>query len=256
MNSHIPQAPALSEREALTLQMICEEKSPLEIAHLLNLSAKTIHITFNALFLKFAVTNKVGLVKYWFSQQSAATIQQLKASYHQPATPLTDNEMKIINLICQAKTLKEIAGEWKIPVKTFYAHCNRLFKKIGVNNLIGLVKFAICTGIAALPNPVPPTPTTTPLSKKLPSRKAVSTAGSGFNTLRLAPYCRRCHLLFRQASSQMVRCLRCGRICRQVTAALLLRLIRKLFKLRAQLRFQRTLKQSLKAQKKSIYAFG
>lgn len=56
---------------------------------------------------------------------------------------LSDREGEVLLLICRARTNKEIANELTISIRTVERHRNRLFKKLGVQNAVGLVIAAL-----------------------------------------------------------------------------------------------------------------
>jgi DNA-binding NarL/FixJ family response regulator len=63
------------------------------------------------------------------------------------ASQFTENEKKIIRLICLQKSNKEIAEELHLGVKTIESYRNKIFGKMGVKNMAGLVIYAIRAGI-------------------------------------------------------------------------------------------------------------
>lgn len=64
---------------------------------------------------------------------------------------LTDREIDIIRLLCDDKTLSEIATGLHISVRTVEWHKKNIFEKIGAKSLAGLTVYAIRQGI--VPNP-------------------------------------------------------------------------------------------------------
>lgn len=59
----------------------------------------------------------------------------------------TDGDIKIINLICEEKTMKEIAKQLNLSENTVQNHRVSIMEKMGVKNTAGLVKFAFTKGI-------------------------------------------------------------------------------------------------------------
>ena len=59
---------------------------------------------------------------------------------------LSDREREIVRLICFEYSNKQIAAELTISDKTVENHRSRIFRKIGVNNLAGLVRWAVNNG--------------------------------------------------------------------------------------------------------------
>lgn len=56
---------------------------------------------------------------------------------------LTKREQEIIKLIAQEKSSSDIAKELFITTGTVEAHRTNIFKKLGVRNVVGVIKFAI-----------------------------------------------------------------------------------------------------------------
>jgi two-component system response regulator DegU len=60
---------------------------------------------------------------------------------------LTDREREILLLICQELTMKEIGQRLFLSENTVRNHRVNIMDKVGVNNIVGLVKYAYETGI-------------------------------------------------------------------------------------------------------------
>jgi DNA-binding NarL/FixJ family response regulator len=60
---------------------------------------------------------------------------------------LTDRENEILLLICKEMTLKEISQHLFLSENTVRNHKVNIMEKVGVNNVVGLVKFAYETGL-------------------------------------------------------------------------------------------------------------
>jgi DNA-binding NarL/FixJ family response regulator len=63
---------------------------------------------------------------------------------------LTGCEREVLGLLVRGRRTKEIAAELGISVKTVETYRGRLMLKLGIDNLAGLVKFAIRAGIAPM----------------------------------------------------------------------------------------------------------
>jgi len=63
---------------------------------------------------------------------------------------LSQREREILKLVAEGKTSREIAERLSISPKTVDTYCSRLMSKIGVKNLVDLVKFAIRHGLISL----------------------------------------------------------------------------------------------------------
>lgn len=60
---------------------------------------------------------------------------------------LTPREREVLRLLAQGRRTKEIARELGISTKTVETHRSRIMLKLGIDNLAGLVRFALRTGI-------------------------------------------------------------------------------------------------------------
>lgn len=54
---------------------------------------------------------------------------------------LTDHQVEIAFMICNEKSVSEIARRFNISEKTFFNTRTNIFKKLGVKSSIGLVKY-------------------------------------------------------------------------------------------------------------------
>lgn len=60
---------------------------------------------------------------------------------------LTDREKEILLLICQELTIREIGQRLSLSENTVRNHRVHIMEKVGVSNMVGLVKFAYDTGL-------------------------------------------------------------------------------------------------------------
>lgn len=63
---------------------------------------------------------------------------------------ITEPEMQIIRLICKQKASKEIADETGYAISTVEKYRNNIIHKIGAQNVVGIVLYAIRSGIVKL----------------------------------------------------------------------------------------------------------
>jgi DNA-binding NarL/FixJ family response regulator len=67
-----------------------------------------------------------------------------------PKPLFTEKEVKMIRLICQEATNKEIASKLFLSIRTIEGYRERIQEKMGVKNTAGIVIYAIKTGIFKL----------------------------------------------------------------------------------------------------------
>lgn len=67
-----------------------------------------------------------------------------------PADRLSMREREVLQLVAEGKTSNEIAAVVHLSPKTVETYRSRMMKKLGVNDVAGLVKFALQHGITSL----------------------------------------------------------------------------------------------------------
>lgn len=96
--------------------------------------------------------NKVYQDGYYFDKKVANLVvseQEAKAFDNiMKQISLTDREIEILKLVCKEKTNKEIALQLSITYDTVDFHRKNIYKKTNSSNVVGLVKYAIKSGIA------------------------------------------------------------------------------------------------------------
>jgi DNA-binding NarL/FixJ family response regulator len=60
---------------------------------------------------------------------------------------LSEREVEVLRLLAEGRRMKEIAVALGISVRTVETYRNRIMLKLGIDNLPGLVKFAVRAGI-------------------------------------------------------------------------------------------------------------
>jgi DNA-binding NarL/FixJ family response regulator len=66
-----------------------------------------------------------------------------------PGTPLTPRERKVLQLLAEGRTNKEVAAALGIGLKTVETHRMNLMAKLGLHSVVDLVRYAIRNGIVA-----------------------------------------------------------------------------------------------------------
>jgi DNA-binding NarL/FixJ family response regulator len=96
---------------------------------------------------QFAVTIRKGAWK-------RVDIADMKAAKREAITQpkldqLTFRQREILQLVANGQTTKQIADLLRLSVKTVEAHRLRLMRRLKINNVPGLVRFAIRTGLVS-----------------------------------------------------------------------------------------------------------
>ncbi|MBO9681053.1 MAG: response regulator transcription factor [Flavisolibacter sp.] len=72
---------------------------------------------------------------------------KLEMSRKEDAGMFTENEKKIVQLICQQFSSKEIGEKMYLGLKTIESYRNKIYGKMGVKNMAGVVIYAIRCGL-------------------------------------------------------------------------------------------------------------
>jgi len=86
--------------------------------------------------------------KVYLAEEPSQALQNLNAE----AVPsslfpdLGDRELQIVKMLCEEYSSKQIADQLNISHHTVESHRSNVFKKIGVSNVAGLVKWAVNNG--------------------------------------------------------------------------------------------------------------
>lgn len=97
--------------------------------------------------LLLAIT-KVNTVGYYLSSGIQKVVHKNNSKN---AIKLSKTESDIISLIFKEYTTTQIAEKLTIPKSTIATYRTRILEKVGVKNTVGMILFAIRTGICTLP---------------------------------------------------------------------------------------------------------
>jgi DNA-binding NarL/FixJ family response regulator len=90
---------------------------------------------------------KVGTGQSYFSSDVTLALLKPPTNQGQPNELLTERETEILRLIASGFSNKEIGDQLFISHRTVDTHRTNLMKKLDVNNIAGLISFAIRNGI-------------------------------------------------------------------------------------------------------------
>jgi DNA-binding NarL/FixJ family response regulator len=95
--------------------------------------------------------NKVYQDGYYFNKKVAKLVvsEQEKKTFENiiKQISLTEREVEVLTLVCKEKSNKEIALQLNITYDTVDFHRKNIYKKTNSSNVVGLVKYAIKSGI-------------------------------------------------------------------------------------------------------------
>ena len=86
----------------------------------------------------------------YFGKDISKIIRDIKVAKKDGKDQFTERENEIIALCSEGLTAKEIADRMYINVATVNTHKNNIFKKLGINNSVELVIYAMKNGIIKL----------------------------------------------------------------------------------------------------------
>ena len=89
-----------------------------------------------------------------FYQQDTAIRRTLLNSERTGLAELTSREAEVLRYLAEGSSVKEIALDLNLSVKTVEAHKNNLMHKLDIHNRAELVRYAIQKGIITIPNVV------------------------------------------------------------------------------------------------------
>jgi DNA-binding NarL/FixJ family response regulator len=96
--------------------------------------------------------------KYVSTAMAEKLVAEVSRARQVPHETLSDREFQVMHLIIAGKSLKEIAGELSLSVKTISTFHTRIWEKLGVKNDVELVHYALEHGLAPRAAAAPPTP--------------------------------------------------------------------------------------------------
>lgn len=98
----------------------------------------------------FIAINYIEEGAEYFGKDISKIIRDIKVAKKDGKEQFTERENEIISLCSEGLTAKEIADRMNINVATVNTHKNNIFKKLGINNSVELVIYALKNGIIKL----------------------------------------------------------------------------------------------------------
>jgi len=106
------------------------------------------YLTKNCSFeeLVSAVRNVVANKKYLSPEISGTVIEETLPT----SSPLTTREREVLQLLAEGKTVKEIASQLCLSIKTIHTHRKQIMEKLGIHSIAELTKYALREGLTSL----------------------------------------------------------------------------------------------------------
>lgn len=87
---------------------------------------------------------------HYFGPDIAKLIHNIELSHNKKKIEFTEREHQIVQLCANGYSAKEIANKLCVSICTVNTHKNNIFKKLGINNSVELVRYALKEGISKL----------------------------------------------------------------------------------------------------------
>jgi DNA-binding NarL/FixJ family response regulator len=87
---------------------------------------------------------------YFTNELATSVLSQLAESPVDPLTRLSARERQVLQLVAEGRTSAEIGVRLSLSPKTVDTYRSRLMTKVGVQDLAGLIKFAIQQGVISV----------------------------------------------------------------------------------------------------------
>ena len=106
------------------------------------------YLTKNCSFeeLVSAVRNVVANKKYLSPEISDIVIEETLPT----SSPLTTREREVLQLLAEGKTVKEIASQLCLSIKTIHTHRKQIMEKLDIHSIAELTKYALREGLTSL----------------------------------------------------------------------------------------------------------
>lgn len=73
-----------------------------------------------------------------------------KENAYSRTSPLTSREQEVVTLLAEGRTVREVAAELALSIKTIEAHKLNLMRKLDIHNRASLVDYAVRSGLVSL----------------------------------------------------------------------------------------------------------
>jgi DNA-binding NarL/FixJ family response regulator len=141
------QPPHLTARELQVLRLIAKGLHNRQIAAKIHRSIKTVEKHRQNLHTKLSTHEVAGLTRYALSVGVMDRPQRWARGLARSAKRLTPRELEVLKLVAQGSGNKWIASELHRSIKTVDHHRENIMKKLGIHEVAGLTRYAVCLGL-------------------------------------------------------------------------------------------------------------
>ena len=68
----------------------------------------------------------------------------------QPLSKLTSRQVEVLRLVAEGHRTREIADKLSLSIKTIESHRGELMKRLGMHDVVSLVRYALRSGLVAI----------------------------------------------------------------------------------------------------------
>lgn len=141
------QAAHLTVRELQVLRLIAKGLHNRQIAAKIRRSIKTVEKHRQNLHSKLSTHEVAGLTRYALSMGVMDKSRGKARGWDKNAKQLTPRELEVLKLVAQGSGNKWIASELHRSIKTVDHHRENIMKKLGIHEVAGLTRYAVCLGL-------------------------------------------------------------------------------------------------------------
>jgi len=137
----------LTARELQILRLIARGLHNRQIAARIHRSIKTVEKHRQNLHNKLSTHEVAGLTRFALAMGMINNLRQWAERLGKGAKQLTPRELEVLRLVAQGSGNKWIASELHRSIKTVDHHRENIMKKLGIHEVAGLTRYAICLGL-------------------------------------------------------------------------------------------------------------
>ena len=137
----------LTPRELQVLRLIAEGLHNRQIAKRIHRSIKTVEKHRQNLHSKLSTHEVAGLTRYALAIGLMDRSRRATRISGKQVKQLTRRELEVLKLVAQGSGNKWIASELGRSIKTVDHHRENIMKKLGIHEVAGLTRYAVCLGL-------------------------------------------------------------------------------------------------------------
>ena len=137
----------LTARELQVLRLIAKGLHNRQIAAKIHRSIKTVEKHRQNLHNKLSTHEVAGLTRFALAMGMMDKPKRWARGLGKSSRHLTPRELEVLKLVAQGSGNKWIASELQRSIKTVDHHRENIMKKLGIHEVAGLTRYAVCLGL-------------------------------------------------------------------------------------------------------------